>query len=193
MAAVLVLVLAAAAAFVVLAGGSGGGNEEAARQALRDAGCRVQTFPGLPADHVATPPKRSEYNSWPPTSGPHANSPAPYGEYTDPIQQYLLVHNLEHGSLVVQYGDKVPSETADEVRSWYRTNPNGIVIAPFAQLGRDIALAAWTTPKDDAEAKATGVLARCPRFDEKAFKGFKAAYAFRAPERFPQELLTPGS
>ena len=60
-------------------------------------------------------PAGYKYNSFPPTSGSHNPSPAIYNVYDDPVDQMLLVHNLEHGAIVVQYGDQVPQAEIDQI------------------------------------------------------------------------------
>lgn len=184
--------LAVVLALFLLGGGSGSG-----AAAIREAGCTVSTYTAsLAGNHVQTPPRRSTYNSFPPTSGPHHPDPAPFGVYDDPVEQYRLVHNLEHGGVVIQYGDEVPAEQVSRMVEWYRDDPNGIVIAPLAELGERIALAAWTaetTAQGEAQQAGRGVLASCAQFDEGAFDAFADAYGFKGPERFPRELLTPGA
>ena len=65
-----------------------------------------QSYTGLPpAKHLQSPDAKVKYNSFPPSSGPHYQQPAPWGIYTDPVKQTILVHNLEHGGIVIQYGD----------------------------------------------------------------------------------------
>lgn len=183
--------LAAAIGLFALGGDGGGGDGEPA--AIRSAGCTLQTFPGGEAAHVEKSPERSTYNSFPPTSGPHNPTPAPFDVYSEPVEQYRLLHNLEHGALVIQYGPNVPSESVEEFVAWYRDDPNGVVIAPLPELKNRIALAAWTTEEGKEDEPGKGVLAKCPRFDEGAFDAFKDAYAFRGPERFPRDLLEPGT
>jgi hypothetical protein len=143
--------------------------------------------------HVEDPPKRSEYNTWPPTSGPHHPSYAPFDIYTEPVEQYRFVHNLEHGGITIQYGSNVPPAEVAKIENWYREDPNGLLVAPLPELDDQIALTAWTTPADDPGARGTGVLAKLPRFDERAFDAYKSAYAFRGPERFPKDTLLPGT
>lgn len=186
--------LAAVLGLLTLGGGESAAREESARTAVTDAGGTLTTKQASDDQiHVESPPKRSEYNTWPPTSGPHHPQPSPYDFYTEPVEQYRLVHNLEHGSVIIQYGSKVPPAEVQQIESWYRDDPNGIIVAPLPELGDRIALTAWTTPEDDAGGRGTGVLAKLPRFDERAFDAFVSAYAFRGPERFPEELLTPGT
>ena len=43
------------------------------------------------------------YSSLPATSGPHWNSPAAWGAYSTPQNESQLIHNLEHGGVVIWY------------------------------------------------------------------------------------------
>ncbi len=105
-----------------------------------------------------------------------------------------MVHNLEHGGVVIQYGRRVPEATVRQLVEWYRDDPNGIVIAPLPALGSTIALAAWNADlSTTGELRSErGILAKCTRFDEAAFDAFMDDYAFRGPERFPEQQLAPG-
>ena len=69
----------------------------------------------------------------------------------------------------------------DQIVAWYREDPNGMIVAPLPKLGDEIALTAWRH------------LATCSGFDEEAFSSFRDDYRFKGPERFPPELLAPGS
>lgn len=183
--------VAVAAVFLIGAGDSGSDPG-----ALRRAGCTVQAFPAQGRQHVEQLAKNFEYNSFPATSGPHHPQPAPFDVYDEPVEQFRLVHNLEHGGAVIQYGRQVPQQTVDALVEWYRDDPNGIVIAPLPALGRVIALAAWTADVDASGAvseNGQGILAKCTRFDEDAFDAFIDEYAFRGPERFPKDQLAPGT
>lgn len=177
----------AAIAIFALGGGS------SADAALRDAGCAIEKKPAVGRQHVAEPPEERIYNTFPPATGPHNPVPAPWDVYTDPIEQFRLVHNLEHGGVVIQYGDDVPQSTVDRIVDWYRDDPNGLVVAPLPELGDQIALAAWVTPDADPEAPGQGVVAKCPSFDAGAFDAFVDAYGFRSPERIPRGDLEPGT
>jgi hypothetical protein len=174
----------------------GGDNDSGSGpSALREAGCTLQAFPAQSRDHVQELPEDFKYNSSPPTSGPHHPQPAPFDVYEEPVEQFRLVHNLEHGGVVIQYGRRVPEQTVNQIVDWYRDEPNGIVIAPLPSLGNTIALAAWTAEVDAsgaAEGRGEGILAKCERFDEKAFDSFMDEFAFRGPERFPEDQLSPG-
>ena len=158
-----------------------GGGEDASA-ALAAAGCTDQSYPAQGREHVVEPKEDFAYNSFPPTSGPHHPQYAIWNQYDRPVQQLRLIHNLEHGGIVVQYGKDVPQTTIDQVEAWYQSDPTAIVVAPLAgnALPDKIALTAWTQ------------LAVCPGFDEKAFDAFRDANIFNGPERFPENRLEPG-
>jgi hypothetical protein len=170
-----------AGVIVAIALAAGGGGDGGLREGLAAAGCTAQTFPAMGRQHVEQLKKGFKYNSDPPTSGPHHPTPAIWNVYDTTVEQFRLVHNLEHGGLIVQYGDEVPQATVQQIVGWYRADPNGIIVAPLPRLGDTIALTAWTH------------LASCPRFDEKAFDEFRDTYRGRGPERIPVEALQPGS
>lgn len=90
-------------------------------------------------------------------------------------------HNLEHGGVIVHYGDKVAAATRDQLQAFYDESPNGMVLAPLAKLGKRITLTAWTK------------LATCADFDEDAFASFRGAYRGKGPERFRVGDLEPGT
>jgi len=91
------------------------------------------------------------YSSVPPTSGCHMDTPAEWGVYPsaqDPVQ---LIHNLEHGGIVIWYqADQV---TADQIaaletytRSWNGTERYKVIVSPWSgsDFGHPIAILAWT-------------------------------------------------
>ena len=180
----------AVAAYLAFGGGS------SADAALRAAGCTIEKKPAQGRQHVEELAEDFEYNTFPPTTGPHNPVPAIWDVYTEPIEQFRLVHNLEHGGVVVQYGSDVAESAVTEIRDWYLEDPNGIIVAPLPALEDKIALTAWTTPDPapgEEAATGQGVVATCSRFDAGAFGEFKDTYGFRGPERFPREDLVPGT
>jgi hypothetical protein len=89
-------------------------------------------------------PETATYNSYPPTSGPHYTSLAPWGIHTAPIQNELQVHNLEDGGVMVQYNcpNGCPELVAQlsEVVSRY---DRFVILAPYPDMEARIALTAW--------------------------------------------------
>lgn len=171
--------------------GSGGGQASGA-----DGMCVRATFVQQGRQHVASLRSSFRYNSFPPSSGPHYPIPAVYNVYDQPVPEIRLVHNLEHGAIVVQYGDQVPQATVQKIVGWYADSPNGMVVAPLppasemhanvpADAAKKIYLTAWTH------------VASCTTFDEGAFTRFRDDFRNPngdAPEtpNFPLSALQPG-
>lgn len=181
---------------VFLAGGGSGGDEDLAAT-MEAAGCQLKTAPaGVGAHSVELDATTdAQWNTDPPTSGPHNPVPAVYGAYDTPLKISQVVHNLEHGAAFILYGPKVPASTVQQVRDFYSEDPIGLLLAPYTKLGAKIALGAWTVP-DDFEPggkNGTAYLITCTTYDEDAFKAFRDELRFRAPERFPPDALQPGS
>lgn len=176
-AAALVALIAVAAVLAMLARGGGA----SAAEAVRQAGCRYETYPTQPAPHVP-PTQEVKYNSFPPPNGPMAEELIVWGAYDEPlVGQRQLVHNLEHGGVAIRYGAKVNASTIARINDFCLESPNGLVVAPLPALGERIALTAWNAPAPSASASekpdlGSGILARCPRFDGGAFQAFIDAH-----------------
>ncbi len=182
--ALLLLVVAGVSSFLV-------GRGDGAQEALAAAGCTREQFSSQGRNHVQELQEDFEYNSTPATSGPHQPqplAPAVWGTYDDPVPEEKVVHNLEHGGVIVQYGPEVPEATVTEILAWYREDPNGLLVAPLSpdlieaepELENRIALTAWTH------------LQTCERFDEEAFSSFLDLHRGDGPEPVPVEALVPG-
>ena len=96
--------------------------------------CVRETFPPMGRQHIEKLSSSFRYNSYPPTSGPHyppgPKAPAVWNLYDKPVDETALVHNLEHGGIVIQYGADVPASTVAQIANWYQSSdPNGIVTA----------------------------------------------------------------
>jgi hypothetical protein len=165
--------------FLAFAPGGSDGSEELARK-MQAAGCTFQTSESEGRNHVDDLNAKVTYKTVPPTSGPHYFIPAVWDIYDRPVNDVQSVHNLEHGGIVIRYGDEVPRETVDRIAEFYRESPNGMLVAPLPGLGNKVALTAWTH------------LSTCTEFDEGAFKAFRDAYRGNGPEPFKAEDLQPG-
>jgi hypothetical protein len=183
-------IAAVAAAFFLLGSGGESVDEEAVRASLVAAGCRLQASPADEgADHsVATPGGTSdEWNTDPPTNGPHYVQAAIFGEYDEPLETARVVHNLEHGGVFIQYGKDVPEETVAQLEEFYDDHKGGTIMAPLPRLGDEFALGAWV-----AGDEPKGYVARCTTFDEAAVSSFFDEFQYRGPERFDPASLRPG-
>lgn len=191
--------LAVALAFVASAGG-GEVDAKDVVPAMKAAGCTYRAVNSTEAAlHVSKLDAEVEYNTFPPTSGFHYTAPAIWNDYSDPVNPRLLVHNMEHGGVVIWYGTKISPTERRKLTDFYGESPNAIVVTPLPDvklpgvkfpphepLGSRIALTAWT--RDDK-----GHVAICPRFDEKAFATFRDAFRGKGPEPFPADQNRPGT
>jgi len=90
--------------------------------------------------HIAEGTTHEQYNSNPPSSGPHWPSPAHTGIYSEPIADEQVIHNLEHGDIWIAYHPRIGeqaqvfAEEFDEV---------GVIVTPRETNDTDIALVAW--------------------------------------------------
>lgn len=161
--------------------GRAGSGRVPVEQAMATAGCAFKTYPDQGQQHVASYDAKVKYNSFPPTSGTHHQTPVIWGAYEDVVPAVAEVHNLEHGGVIIHYGDQVDASTRERLRAFYDDSPNGMLLAPLPRLGSKVSLTAWTK------------LATCQGFDEKAFSAFRSAYRGNGPERFRVGDLQPGT
>lgn len=122
--------------------------EVAARAA--DSDCSLETPPDVGNDHVGQGGHMSlqhrPYSSDPPTSGPHFGLTARWGFYDRQVPDEYVVHNLEHGGVVIWYeGD--PVDYALSFNDLLHEQAK-LVVSPRANL-------------DGVAATAWGVVLRC--------------------------------
>ncbi len=79
-----------------------------------NAGCMLGTQPLEEAVHVDSADEL-DHESFPPTSGHHFPDWAPWGLYDEQVPDGYAVHNLEHGGVVVWFGNGVSDEQQDAV------------------------------------------------------------------------------
>lgn len=116
-------------------------------------------------EHIKDGAEHAAYNSNLPSSGPHYATPAPWGIKTSSIKDETLVHNLEHGGIVIAYKPDLPKDQVDKLKQIYDKLPysqqfNEIkaVLVPREANSAPIQLAAWTYTYDlqsPDEAKIT--------------------------------------
>ena len=83
-----------------------------------------------------------EYQTEPPTSGPHIAGPTPTGVLDASVPPEIQVRLLESGGVMVQYDDAVVGAELEQLRS---IGTPSIVVAPAAsQLPARIVATAWT-------------------------------------------------
>lgn len=106
-------------------------------------------LPGEPVEimdspHISEAEAESvEYNSLPPTSGPHYPFVAATGAYDRPIADGLTVHALEHGHVAIQYAPDLPDDQVRTLARVAKRHGNDVILAPYPALDHGIALTAW--------------------------------------------------
>ena len=68
----------------------------------------VETFADMGGGHLAQGEAPPVYNSSPATSVKHASSPVPCGIVATQVLDQFQVHNLEHGTVIIQYTPDLP-------------------------------------------------------------------------------------
>lgn len=124
--------------------------------------------------HIKAGEVHPAYNSNPPASGWHYDDPVDWGVYKNEQVEERLVHNLEHGGIVIQYKPTLDSATIAKLEELKKSKFEcKLVVAPFDKLDKNIALTAWRR------------LYKNDTFDEKTIKEFIQQYHDRAPESVP--------
>jgi len=198
-----VVALAAVVVVIAVVGGSSGStgtSEASVAAAMHAAGCTFKTVKSPPHSpthsDVPTLTTKVHWNTFPPSNGMHYPLWAVWGFYTEPVNPRQVVHNEEHGGVILWWGSKVPKSEVDKLSAFYQSSPEGMVGTPYPKLGNKIALTAWTGDPARYYRKGyygIGHLAVCGKFDEKAFKTFRDAYRGKGPEGIPLSADAPGS
>lgn len=113
-------------------------------QPLPEALAGVERFTDLGGGHLAPGERLPAYNSDPPTSGKHSPVSAPCGIYTSDISDEVQIHNLEHGTVIIQYRPDLNRESVRALQDYARTKTSHILLAPRAGLSDPVVLTSWT-------------------------------------------------
>ncbi len=208
------MVIGAAAALAVALGSTGGGTSSGSttasstasvRAAMLAVGCTYRDVPPKPprvdptnyhADFPSlTTSTKGEWSTSPPSGGGHYYLWAVWGFYTSPVNPRQVVHDEEHGAVVLWWGSKVPASTVAKLRAFYDQQPDGVFGTPYPSLGDKIALTSWTgNPLQYYVDRYYGMghIAICPSFNQSAFATFRAAFRGHGPEGIPLSDDEPG-
>ena len=105
------------------------------------------------------------YDSYPPTSGRHAESPTTWGFHTEPVADEVALHNLEHGGVVVSQNN-ISADDLAKLRALVTSYPKDqfgevkLLIRPYDKIpAGTFTLTAWNwidegmTAYDDARVR----------------------------------------
>ena len=92
-----------------------------------------------------------EYNSNPPSSGPHYPQPAPWGVKDTAEADERYIHNLEHGGVWITYKPDLAADQLNQLKAAVSALPPDaqfnevkIVMSPRAANTSPVSLVAWT-------------------------------------------------
>ena len=118
---------------------------DALAAARKEAGSSgLKTYPQAGRDHIPTSQQPRNWNSNPPTSGDHLGTPQQGGVYDTDQDMRALVHNLEHGYVLILYRN-IPADQVDQLRQFVEARAGSkLILAPYSALDKDgVALVAW--------------------------------------------------
>ncbi|SCZ06898.1 Protein of unknown function [Paenibacillus polysaccharolyticus] len=119
-----------------------------------------------------------------PTSGPHNPHDIQFGFYTDFPGYPYLVHNMEHGDIIIYYRENASDELKEHLQylAKFRQAGSGILAVPNKDIpdGSEIVVTAWTkTMKLD-------------KFDDAKVGTFIHRYINQGPEKIPPSIRQGG-
>ncbi|HEV2058610.1 MAG TPA: DUF3105 domain-containing protein [Solirubrobacteraceae bacterium] len=102
-------------------GGGGGGENADLAEAARAAGCVYRSFPEEGREHTAEKLTVADFDTNPPTSGPHSPTPAADGIYAPDNEPAIenWVHTLEHGRIIFQYKPGTDADVVEQLTELY--------------------------------------------------------------------------
>lgn len=169
------VVIAAVAVLVIFqkkedAPSSIGGTEAAA-------GCdEIEEFPeaegngehvdeGTPVDYETTPGVYGPH--WPPDA---VSAP---GFFTEPVEDERLVHNMEHGQIVLFYSPDASDETKEKIEDLVDQQQAETIAVPHDGLDKAFVMGAW------------GALQKCDEPSQPVVDAFRERFQGQGPERIP--------
>jgi hypothetical protein len=159
--------------------------------AASEAGCtEIETATGeLSQDHVEGDVQVT-YEESPPVGGEHwpPGFQADPGFYSETLDEERLVHNLEHGQIVIWYRPDSSDETLNTLEEFI-DRENSATDAPVAPL--------LAVPYDDVDQSSSYVMTAwgasqsCAKMSSEAIDDFRVRYQGRGPEQVVPPFAKP--
>ena len=187
-------------------GGSGGGGGDAATigypdggeipaqqeadlaAAMKAAGCKDEAVEEQEEDlystgnaHTTDPNELPDYVSEPPSVGRHWVEYPEDDIYEEAPPTQRIVHQLEHGRILVWVRPDLPAEQRAQFKALYDEDPYHVIMLPREELKEPFAVTAWV-------GETSGHILRCQDVNENtwdAIRAFKEKYRDKAPEFVP--------
>jgi hypothetical protein len=144
--------------------------------AAKAAGCKLSSAKGS-GGHTTSLSDRVKYNTNPPSSGKHYQVPAQDGIYGQAPQDEQLVHNEEHGRVIIWVKPSLPKDQRADIRALVEDDSYQMVLVPRRNMPYAVAATAWNA---DPAPGGTGRLLTCTQVNDKTFD---ALAAFRDENR----------
>jgi len=137
-----VLVVGAVVLLLVVLFGGGTNNNSGIGQRQADGG----------RNHIAEGTSGAPFTSVPATSGSHwssADSPGPWGVYPTAQPQERMIHNMEHGGVIIWYQSTLPAADITTLTNFVNqqitTERFKVILTPWSgvDFGHPIAVTAW--------------------------------------------------
>lgn len=140
-------------------------------------GCDLQLdLPDEGNKHLSPGQPAPQYETVPPTSGPHDPTPIADGAYLDTPDPTGFVHSLEHGRVEIQYDPELPEDDQLLLKGIFDEDPEGVLLFPNPDMPYRVAVTAWTN------------LVGCDVFGEAVLdvvRDFRDQFRGKGPERIP--------
>lgn len=135
------------------------------------AGCVLTHPKELPAaPHLTPGDPEPEYSSNPPSSGLHLPSTAPGGAADETIDKKMLVHNLEHGYVIIHYKG-ISEDEVGEIQDLVDSYADGVISQPNPEIKNPVAMVGW------------GALQTCKEVSIPVIKAFIKEHCNKGPEK----------
>jgi Protein of unknown function (DUF3105) len=137
------------------------------------------------ADHTTSLDENVNYPENPPTNGRHYFEPAEDGLYYQAPTDEQLVHNLEHGRVIVWVKPSLPRDVRETVRALFDEDEYQMVVVPRRNMEPAVAATAWNR---DPDPGGTGQTLSCPEWNDgvpDAIRTFRDEHRSNGPEPIP--------
>lgn len=113
-----------------------------------------------------------QYETSVPAGGNHWATPSNADFFSDPVPPETLVHNLEHGQIVIWYRANAPEAMLDAIETYVNAEPIALLATPYDQVpaGANFSMSAW------------GALQSCENFSAAVVDEFRGRFQGRGPE-----------
>lgn len=123
-------------------------------------------------EHVDVTP---QYQTNPPTSGNHLQTPASPGFFDEAVDPGAVVHNMEHGQIIFWYDPEAPPDVIDAIEAAVDQQFDASLAIPWDEIESpyNFAMTAW------------GASQHCREVSQSVVDAFREEYQGRGPEVIP--------